>query len=211
MDIFIKASFEGITMKKYFISAILVLLISSSTCFAVLVESDTSLGIFLTLDEVVGDTYSISVDRINMVGGLQELSYDISISEEALVTADFGDNWSTDPVYDSSTPSSGAPAELTDLVKFDSRSDINGNPFLANTMGLVETLELQITDLTTPRWIIINVINIVATDENGNQITDIWTWKGGAEPSRVIEIVPEPATMAMLALGGLFLRRRKQA
>lgn len=197
-------------MKNYFITAVLVLFISSAACLADPVVSDTSLGIFLTLDEVVGDTYSVSVDRINMFGGLQELSYDITISEEAYVSADFGDNWSTDPVYDSSTPASGASAQLTDLVRFDSRSDINGAPFLANTMGLIETLDIQITDLTTPRWIIINIINIVATDENGNQITDIWT-HGGQAPALAIQIVPEPATMAILALGGLFLRRRRQA
>jgi hypothetical protein len=51
-------------------------------------------------------------------------------------------------------------------------------------------------------------------DSQGNAIYDAWvTWGSGGtdfEALGVINQVPEPATMAMLGLGGLFLRKRRK-
>ena len=86
-------------------------------------------------------------------------------------------------------------------------SDIAGDG--GGAMGTVPagntvwTFEYHVPDVEEPStYITIGVNNINMTDQYyGNWVTDVG--------SVVIHVVPEPMTIALLGLGGLFLRRRR--
>lgn len=197
-------------MKNLLISTVLMLLVMSSVSFAGPSDPGTSIGIWMSLDDVVDDTYSISVHRFNLNAGVQALSYDISVSEQAYISADYSPQWDTTAGIDFSNPAHGAVAQLLNSIRFDTQRNPASAVISANTSDVIEVLKLQLTDTTTPRWIVLNISNIVATDENGNLFDNVLT-AGSSAPSIAFQIVPEPATMVMLALGGLFLRRKRQA
>jgi len=59
-------------------------------------------------------------------------------------------------------------------------------------------------------WGLVGTVAVWGRAMGSSEVADLGGWIGGAETPTPLTIVPEPATLALLALGGLSLVRRKR-
>ena len=195
-------------------------------CFVLCVISPRSANAAPALNlwmEFNSGTNAVEVHRENIDFGLGALAYNMTFDGESLdLSREYSDyGWfANDGLWDSSTPGDGVSARgFFTSIRFDTARSPANSEFSPGT-GVVESI--TIWDLT-PRWIYFDILNntsspVVATNGAGVNIVQL---PGGSAPIVIPDpdgqghtlavYIPEPATMLLLSLGGIFvLRKRKK-
>ena len=160
---------------------------------------------------------SAEVHRANTDFGLGALAYDLQFSELLNLTREYSDyGWvANDGLFDSSNPVDGTSNSFAS-IRFDTVHSPAGSEFSAGTAGVVESL--TVLDLT-PRWVYFDISSPVATNGAGSNLV---SGLGGTltvlpddnpdapEQGHTLAVyIPEPMTMLLLGLGGIFTLRKR--
>lgn len=182
--------------------------------------------------ELVGTELTVEIHRTNTDFGLGGLSYNLQFSESLYLSREYSDyGWvANDGVFDISNPvdigAGGSASATLNSIRFDTVFNPPGSEFPAGTAGTVESLAITLYDLT-PRWIYFDIVTPSASDGLGQNLE---TTLGGSinvistiypdpippsldtpEPGHSLAYgVPEPTTLMLFGLGGLFLRKKRK-
>ncbi len=172
-----------------------------------------------------GEEITLQVNFHNTGSGLGNLKYDLEFTHALVATdlvvtdreyTDYG--WTADPTYDNSDPvdNDTAPGSLLGLHFDTAHHPVNpaSTEFPDGTTGFAEVFKVMIPADEPLGLLDFKLKNILATDKDGAS----WTV---ASPDGLggqilptdwsVEVVPEPASLWLLAVGALALSTRRKS
>lgn len=176
------------------------------------------LELWMTVEQQDTDLV-IEVHRANTDFGLGGLSYNLEFSETVETSREYSDyGWvANDGFWDNSNPLDGAVAVSLDSARFDTVVDPATSEFPESTSGTVEVLTLTNIAPAPPRWIFVDILGPAASDGPGNDLVaelggtiSVIPQQGLPEPHTLGIFVPEPGTLILFGLAGVFLLKRRR-
>jgi hypothetical protein len=158
--------------------------------------------------------YTIVAPQEVMYGETFSIGIEVAGDEDALVTDVLGVGGHT------SADASGVVL-ADDVIGAPYFEDVSGDPDFGGFLealgfpGMSSIYYYEFVEVVVPPLTLTNgalVSNIMVTAGNADGVIDIALADAASESLRTsaaVQVVPEPMTIALLGLGGLFLRRRK--